>query len=206
MIIECSQCESKVDGEVVGEVESFNPEVDNFPAKAVLVRCGICRGPILGVTDLIQVGSNEYEWTEATRLWPDPEKGPDWNIPDIARNSLMEARVCFKAKAYSACAVMAGRAIEGLCKHHGVKRKALGGGLRELREKGVIDEWIFEWGDELRRYRNIGAHPSDKKIPKEDARDLLDFAIVICDYVFVLREKFARFQERTRARHGSDDK
>ncbi len=199
MIIECPRCESKVDGEVVGAVEVPNP---NYGAhsKTVLVKCPICKLPVLGDTELIQVGQNDWEWCDLTRRWPEPENDLDWNIPDIARNSLAEARKCFKAKAYSACTVMAGRAIEGVCKHHGADKKTFAQGLIELKQKGLIDERIFEWGEELRKHRNIGAHASDEKIPQEDAKDLLDFALAICDYVFVLHAKFERFQERAQKR------
>lgn len=50
----------------------------------------------------------------------------------------------------------------------------------------------------LREHGNIGAHPSEEKISKEDARDLLDFATAICDYIFVLTKKFDNFMERKR--------
>jgi len=42
----------------------------------------------------------------------------------------------------------------------------------------------------------LGAHASDHKVAKEDARDLLDFSSAICEYVFVLNEKFERFKKR----------
>ena len=93
---------------------------------------------------------------------------------------------------------MCGRTIEGVCSHHKTKSKTLAGGLKELRKNGIIDERLFEWGDELRNHRNIGAHATVKKISKEDAQDLLDFSSTICEYVFVLNEKFNRFKERNK--------
>lgn len=42
----------------------------------------------------------------------------------------------------------------------------------------------------------LEAHASDVKISKIDASDLLDFAIAICDYVYVLRNKFEDFMKR----------
>lgn len=200
MIVECPRCESRVDAEAFGEVELPDPDGGQDPAKAVLLKCSICQWPILAATELVQVGPSEWDWGELSRLWPDPNNGVAWDIPEIARNSLVEATICFKAKAYSACAVMAGRAVEGACKRHNVKARNLAGGLRELKEMGLIDERIFEWGDELRKHRNLGAHASEERIAKEDARDLLDFALAICDHVFILRTKFERFQERSKKR------
>lgn len=195
MIIECPNCESKVDAIEKGEVESLDDDY-GIPTKVVLVECPICKSPILGDTDLIQVGREKWDWRDLTRVWPNPDNDIDGEIPDIARNSLLEARMCYKAKAYSACAVMSGRAIEGVCLHHSTKKKTLAGGLKELKDSGAIDKRLFEWGDELRKHRNIGAHATDEKISREDAKDLLDFAAAICEYVFVLNAKFLRFQER----------
>ena len=196
MIIECPYCESKVDGLVKGEHEAYDPHEDPFPFKAVLVQCPVCNNALLGGSDLVQVGPNEHEWSSLNRLWPKQESHVDWDIPAIARNSLIEARLCYKAKAYSASVVMSGRTLEGVCKHHSAKNKNLAVGLKELKEKGIIDERLFKWGEELRKHRNIGAHASDEKISKEDAKDLLDFVNAICEYVFVLTEKFNKFMER----------
>ncbi|MFC1685197.1 DUF4145 domain-containing protein [Pseudomonadota bacterium] len=197
MIIECSHCESKVDGVVKGEVEGHDDEYP-FPFKTVLVECPICRNALLGMTEHIQTGPDNFEWDNLHRVYPEHESNLDWGIPEIARNSLIEAKICYKAKAFSASAVMCGRTIEGVCNHHSTKSKTLAGGLKELKQKGIIDERLFEWGDELRKHRNIGAHATSEKISKEDAKDLLDFSSAICEYVFILNEKFNRFKERNK--------
>lgn len=200
MIIECPNCESKVDAVQKGEVGSSDDDYGP-PTKIVLVECPICKSPILGDSDMIQVGRDEWDWSDLTRVWPSPDNNIDREIPDIARNSLIEAQMCYKAKAYSACAVMSGRAIEGVCIHHSTKNKTtLAAGLKELKDLGAIDKRLFDWGEELRKHRNIGAHASDEKISREDAKDLLDFATTICEYVFVLNAKFLRFQERVTKR------
>ncbi|EIJ2834760.1 DUF4145 domain-containing protein [Vibrio parahaemolyticus] len=195
VIIECVSCESKVDGVVKGEVRDNDPDYP-FPCKRVLVQCPVCGSALLGITEQIQVGHDEWEWDSLHRIWPPQDSQINWEIPEIARNSLIEAKTCFKAKAFSACAVMCGRAIEGVCKHHNAKTKSLAAGLKDLRDNNIIDSRIFEWGEALRTARNLGAHASTEKVSKEDARDLLDFCIAICDYVFVLNSKFERFKAR----------
>lgn len=197
MIIECPHCESKVDAIEKGEVEDNDPEYP-FPYKTVLVECPICKSPLLGNTELIQTGVDTWEWDSLGRLWPQQDSEIDQEIPEIARNSLIEAKICFKAKAFSACAVMCGRTIEGVCKHHSTKGKTLASVLKDLKEKDIIDNRIYEWGEALRKHRNIGAHATSEKISKEDAKDLLDFSTAICEYVFVLNEKFNRFNERNK--------
>jgi hypothetical protein len=76
------------------------------------------------------------------------------------------------------------------------KSKYLGSGLKELKEKEVIDNRLFAWGLELQKHRNIAAHATDEKISRADAEYLLDFVIAICEYVFVLTEKFQEFMSR----------
>ncbi|KVM84021.1 hypothetical protein WK68_07445 [Burkholderia ubonensis] len=197
MITECPYCESRVDCEEKGHVD-LDFEQTGVPARAVLLQCKVCKNPLFGIAEVIQTGPNNWDWHSAERRWPAPDNEIDWSIPEIARNSLVEATICFSAKAYSACAVMCGRTIEGVCKHHDPKTRTLAAGLKKLKQDGVIDERIFGWSEALREHRNLGAHATTEKVERDDARDLLDFAIAICEYVFILNEKFARFQQRQR--------
>ena len=66
----------------------------------------------------------------------------------------------------------------------------------ELKDKGIIDGRLYEWGNSLRERRNIGAHATDEEIIREDAIDVLDFTIAICEYVYVLTEKYEEFKAR----------
>jgi hypothetical protein len=114
---------------------------------------------------------------------------------------MVEARKCFKAAAYTACAVMCGRAIEGICEHFGTKSKNLMGGLVELRDKGIIEGRLYKWSEALRKSRNMGAHATGERIPKEAAEDLLLFTNAICEYVFVLSKQFEQFVKRETERN-----
>ncbi len=195
MIIDCPHCDSRVDCTIHGEVQE-ETEYGGPPSKVVLLQCKICHNPLLGITEILQVGENEYDWDYPGRLWPEPETNLDWGIPEISRNSLVEAKLCFKAKAYSASAVMCGRAIEGVCHHYDPNVQNLHQGLQNLKKEGIVDERIYNWSEALRLSRNLGAHATTEKVSREDAHDLLDFALAICEYVFVLNEKFERFQKR----------
>lgn len=195
MITECPYCESRVDCDEKGHVD-LDQDQTGVPTKAVLLQCKVCKSPLFGFSEMIQVDQDEWEWGAVDRLWPAPEDYIDGSIPEIVRNSLIEAKLCFKARAFSACAVMCGRTIEGVCKNHDPKTETLAAGLKKLRQDGVIDDRIYDWSEALRKHRNLGAHANTAKLKKDDARDLLDFAIAICEYVFILNEKFQRFQQR----------
>jgi hypothetical protein len=195
MIIECPKCDAKVDGKILAS-KIYRESEDGDRTRTSFLECPVCHGCIVADQDEIQTGYNEMGYSVATRLWPEPSASLHVSIPRLARQSLGEAKRCFDAKAYAACAVMCRRAIEAICAEHKTKSKNLAAGLKELLGKKVIDQRLFEWGDALRQQGNIGAHANEEDISRENAHDVLDFALGICEYVFVLSEKYEEFQAR----------
>ena len=65
-----------------------------------------------------------------------------------------------------------------------------------LKTNQIIDQRLFDWGDALRKERNIGAHASDEEVTKDDARDIIDFTIAIFDYVYRLSTKYEDYMAR----------
>lgn len=202
MIIECSYCEVRVFGKVIAEHVTRDPDVP-YVSYVQLMECPRCNNTLIGGYDNFPDEDPENT-NEVVRLWPNQEIFSPLDIPEICRVSIVEAKLCYKAKAFSATAVMCGRVLEGICKHHGTTSKNLFTGIKELREKKIIDERIYLWSEQLRHHRNIGAHASEEKVTKEDARDLLEFVIAICDYVFVLTKKFEEFVSRKKESESSE--
>ena len=194
-LIECPDCESKVSAVVLAKREYVQTD-DYDPFIVYFLECPICHRTMVGHSDLMQIEVDKWDYTKPSRLWPNSSKNLDRSIPTLVRQSIEEARKCFGAKAYSACAVMCGRSIEAVCKEHGAKKWQLAQGLKELKDDGIIDGRLFEWGEALRNRRNIGAHASDENISREDASDILDFTIAICEYVYVLTQKYEEFKKR----------
>jgi hypothetical protein len=143
------------------------------------------------------------DWTTASRVWPQPVSELAMTIPETIRTCLLEARKCLHGTAYAACVAMSGLAIEAMCRHFNTKRDILFEGLKELHQQAVIDKRLYEWGDELRKHRNLAAHASGVKFNLTDAKDLYDFSTAICDYVFVLAAKFEAFKERQAKQEGT---
>lgn len=201
-IVDCPDCGSRVGARVIAS-ESFQPG-DFDPIIVCLVKCPSCGLPICAISEVEFVpqensnGELVGEWEESSleRVWPYPKKTFSSEVPKLVRNSLEEAERCFDARAYMACAVMCRRSLEALCKNHSVVQGSLSESMRELKERAVIDGRLLDWGEALRRAGNIGAHASDKDIKREDARDVLDFTIAICEYVYVLTDRYQRFQAR----------
>ncbi|MBL0350190.1 MAG: DUF4145 domain-containing protein [Elusimicrobia bacterium] len=193
MIIECQDCESKVDGKVLAE-KKFDVEGE-LPYRYSFLECPVCHSVMVGVSELFQVTLEDYEWSIASRVWPNPHRDIDLSVPDIARRSLVNARKCFLAKVYDACAVMCGKTMEAICVEKSGERN-LNQGLKLLLEKQVIDRRLYDWAEVLRKERNLGAHATEVETSKEDAKDLLDFATAMCEYIYVLTDKYKTFVER----------
>lgn len=90
---------------------------------------------------------------------------------------------------------MCGRAVEGICKDK-VQAKYLAEGLNGMKAAKIIDEKLFEWGEALRNERNIGTHAGEATISFQDARDVLDFALAMAEYVYVLDDKYKAYKHR----------
>ena len=140
MIIECFTCESKVDASIIADA----PIPDDPSAcdqRAVFLLCPVCKNPMVGIQEEYPVSPDfeRFEWGAPERVWPEPEKPLSFNLPTIVRICLAEARRCYKAGAYRACAVMSGAALEGICLQFASK-KSIAHGLKDLLEKKIIDE------------------------------------------------------------------
>jgi len=194
MLIDCPHCKARVDATVHGERIADNTGPEAFPYKVAVLECVRCHQTLVGFKEQVIHPDHGEVWTTTERLWPEPKRLISGAVPSIVRISLEEADRCFNAGAYSACAVMCGRALEGVCVHFNFKN--LHNGLKDLRDAKIIDERLFTWGDELRKVRNLGAHPSKEKVSRDDARDVLNFIHAICDYVFVLSRRFENFMSR----------
>jgi hypothetical protein len=116
-IIECPDCESKVSANVIAKKE-YGPTEYNDPYCIYFLECPACNRTMVSASDLVQVDHDEYDFSYPTRLWPSVKKALERSIPKLVRNSIEEALKCYNCKAYSACAVMCGRALEALCKGH----------------------------------------------------------------------------------------
>lgn len=198
LCIECITCKATVSAEVIG---CHEPEVDSFvdAYRVLLAKCHRCESAIVGEQASTQVAPEELGWGPTRRLWPEPENYLSSDIPAAVRDSLEEAQKCFKVSAFSACAVMCGRAIEAICRMYSEKQ-TLFEGLEALKDQEIVDGRLYEWGQSLRQERNLGAHATAVAWTREDARDLIDFAIAICEYVFVLSARHQAYLTRKETR------
>lgn len=210
---DCPHCQGRVQVREVACYEREGDEDDSWPPyRMKTYACTVCEHALVYLE--VETIGDGPEWDDEGRpFWPRRVYPPDepsqrrWAdaIPETVRHSLEEATKSIEGGAYEACAVMTGRAIEAICRHFQTQQVTLGPGLRELRDRGIIDSRLCEWAHELHQRRNAAAHPSGEQVDAETAQDLLDFTCAICEYVFVLQEKWDRFLERKRPNNVVDN-
>jgi uncharacterized protein DUF4145 len=190
--IDCPQCSTRVEATLLQDWLMHDLD------RMAFVWCARCRNVLVGFQQFLgPVGEHgEEEYSETKRLWPMPAVSLSDDIPQIIYSSLTEAQQCLSCGSYTASVAMTGRALEGLCHHFTTSNATLFDGLKELLTRGIIDTRLYQWADELRKHRNLAAHASGVSFERQDAQDIFDFAVAICDYVFVLTKKFEEFQQR----------
>jgi len=191
VFIDCHVCSAKVDARVVAE----HSDTGFMATKTYLLHCTSCDTALIAESEEDFVDSKTV-WTKPVRVYARPKRILGDDIPPIVRNSLEEAERCMQSAAHLAATAMCGRSLEAICRHYRTKDSYLGGGLKELKDQGVIDSRLYAWGEELREQRNNAAHATDAEIGAQDARDVMTFTYAIVDYVFLLAQKFEQFQKR----------
>jgi hypothetical protein len=197
IIIDCPHCEERV------QAAAARPWVDHdYEYRIGVVTCPKCYNPLVAYQDFLgpQGPHGIEEYGEAQRLWPSPEAVLSMRIPELIRASLAEARKCVSCGTHTASVAMTGRALEALCHHFKTKKTTLFDGLKELWARDIIDQRLYTWADELRQHRNLAAHASGAQFIRQDAEDIFNFALAICDYLFVLNTKFEEFKKRVSTR------
>lgn len=157
---------------------------------------------------------SEYDrWSDYVRVYPKPPKTfTSFEIPNVVKDSIIEAERALQANANIAACVMLGRTLEGICRDvlqkiesasSGKKTRPkklkpimLGKGLKELKAKGIIDDRLFDWSQQLQAFRNLAAHPEDVSITRDDAEDLQAFVHALIEYIYDLAERYEEFKQR----------
>jgi len=196
MLIHCPYCLARVDAAVEGPIRRWDSESEC--SRISLLRCPACARAVVARDEVIQSGQFDEPdvWSDPVRMWPEPDTDIPASIPALIRTSLAEANLCLRGGAFTGSVLMTGRALEAMCHHFETKSPTLTQGLKELLDRDIIDKRLFQWSEALRVSRNLAAHATDEHFAHDDAEDLFNFATAICDYVFVLNEKFALFMKR----------
>ena len=190
MLVECANCEAFVDGEFIADYVDVDAE-SGVAGKYSFLKCPRCARPFI----MLQVDDGPG-WEEPSRLYPPLEMGVSQAIPNSLRLAYNEARACFRTKAYTATAIMCRKTLEGIADENKITTRNLASALKEMKDKGIIENRLFDWADALRISGNEAAHGVNSNISPQDAKDILEFTHALLEYVFTFQEKFEQFKKR----------
>jgi hypothetical protein len=223
-LVDCDTCSAKVAAKLEGVAESsgFDDEEHEPWGNRLLVgRCPHCMTLVAAHQTQIdfQGFSSEYdEWSDPIRVFPNPPKTFSHHIPKVVRASITEAQKCIHAGANTAACVMLRRTMEAVCldilnplrakeiagaKDAGAVAKKyrrplmLGEGLKELYERRIIDDRLFDWSRQIQVVGNKSAHAVDIDITRQDATDLMSFVTALIEYIFDLTLRYNQFMVRS---------
>ena len=197
MLVECSDCGAIVDGIFIAEYDHVE---NGISGTYTFLKCPKCEGPfvMLYVFDEDPFGPPE-------KIYPSPIMGLSPAVPGSIQLAYNEARACLRAKAYTATAIMCRKTLEGIANEHKVTSHNLVGALKEMRDKGIIENRLYEWADALRMSGNEAAHDVNITVSQQDAKDILEFTNALLEYVFTFRDKFEKWKARRELRNNHPD-
>jgi uncharacterized protein YbaR (Trm112 family) len=202
--VRCFKCEHFVSATVEGEFPmDRHPDYDRDISRYVLLCCPDCNSPLLaqqeGSHEQIAYGEGADCYATPIVLYPGAPVLRGVIPPNIGA-TFLEAHRCYTdAAAYTACAILCRRTLEGICADFGATKGNLQSKLETLKSNGIIDGRIHEWADGLLRdLGNDAAHEIDTVISKADAEHALEFTKAILEYIYVLGVAYKLFKERRR--------
>jgi len=161
-----------------------------------LLVCPRCKSPFLVRESIWGIPAEFETVTDTELLFPILTRVLPADAPEPVTRSWDQALKSFNAALYEPAAIMCRRCLEAVC----LEFKAPGGKLYQklnsLAQSGIIDAKLGEWAHSVRAVGNDAAHDPNVSLSKEDARDAIDFTEALLLYVFTLRRRFERFQQR----------
>jgi hypothetical protein len=154
-----------------------------------LVKCSACSDISLLLTALF----DDYD---ADSVYPAAPRSMGSAVPSTVQRCFEEARICYQARAYTASAIMCRRTLETLALDRGADAGNLAKSLTNLKDRGDIDQRLFDWSDALRLAGNSAAHDVAASISRVDASDMNDLTEAVIDYVYVFQERYQSFKNR----------
>ncbi len=204
LLVRCDACASNVSAPIEGSYERYADEA-GYSVRWSLLHCPGCDSPLLVFQDDEDASYSEVDvsdrWGAPSRLYPEAQRQLGSSVPVPIRKAFDEARACYtEAKAYTACAIMCRKVLEGICVSHNATGGSLAAKLKSLADRGDLDRRLYDWVTALRVVGNEAAHDVNVTVSRDDAVDMLDLAEAVAEYLFTFKEKFDSFQQRRPAR------
>ena len=135
--------------------------------------------------------AKKEEYTDWVVAYPLPHKPADKEIPEPIKSQFEEARVCLVVDAYLGCLLVCKAALIAVQRSKGVAN------LKELREKGLISNTLYEQADEVRLWANMVGHEDiPDKVVKDDCEQLLAYMEALLYAIYVEPKRLADLSQK----------
>ncbi|HEY5122247.1 MAG TPA: DUF4145 domain-containing protein [Ignavibacteria bacterium] len=194
----CKTCNSIVETGVIFTYTyniTYIDELQNEGTAIILSKCLNCENPILTEEQFQNI--EEYAYTNnKIQLYPHSDNVALKNAPEIVINPYREAAKCYLIQAYDASVIMCRKGIEAICEDKGEIKGNLAEKLKNLKDKRVLEDTLYNWANELRLIGNDGAHSHDQIVTQQDAKDSIDFFDALITYLYHLVDQYNKLKTR----------
>lgn len=151
--------------------------------------CQSCGGAI--------IGSRTPRFSTALEIFPEP-KNVDDSIPDRAKQYLSQSLETIHAPAGSI--MLSASSIDSMLKEKGYKDGSLYSRIEKAAKDHLITEAMSQWAHQIRLEANDQRHADDNaSLPtEEDAKRVVEFAIALGEFLFVLPNRVQSAIEKTK--------
>ena len=194
----CPTCNSVVETVIVYSYTSentVNEDLCGYVTEVLLSKCLKCQNPFLKEKNFQIVEGDDYLNSEL-QFFPNTENEAIKNCPEIVFNPYKEALKCYRAHAYDACVIMCRKGIEAICIDKGEIKGNLATKLKNLNSKGILENTLYSWANELRLIGNDGAHSHDQIVNQQDAKEAVDFFDAFITYLYHLVNQYEELIKR----------
>lgn len=120
-------------------------------------------------------------------------------VPDSIASDWREAHIDLGVRSWKSAAMMARRAVQGVCIERGAKPGKLASQIEQLRATNALHSHIVDWATEIRYFGNDGAHPGDdglNDVTEAEARDAINFLDELLRWVYTMPVKLDEAKAR----------
>ena len=194
----CPTCNSIVETGVIFQY-TFNvnyiDELQNEGTGISLSKCLNCERPFLIEEEFVNIEDNSWA-NSKIQLYPLTEITALKNTPEIVISPYKEATKCYRAQAYDACVIMCRKGIEAICIDKGELKGNLAANLKNLKDKKILEDTLYNWANELRLIGNDGAHSHNQIVTQQDAKESIDFLEALITFLYHLVDQYNKLKIR----------
>lgn len=121
---------------------------------------------------------------------------PPITISDSFEKSFVEGVKCLNVGAPFASVVMFRKCLQIIAEDKGATGGTLKGKLGSLSISGTLTSTLESISTVIREVGNDGAHPNEFEPSIDDAKDILDFLLLLIDQIYILPEKAEKLRVR----------